>query len=227
MARGGIRPPLGAAETPPYGQRPPICAVWLWRSWGSVHAPNPKARACAAFPGGACPSGHPGYHGGHPILRTPMGDGPQQLDGAAEGRTERAWPLLAHATTDPNGFLPKPAAAKRHGSRRHRTPAGALPLTIANHAGWAIRVPVGVRARWNGEDAVRKVEVEVLDPTHPARSWVADHYERQDGDVQHPLRLPHAARGALLVRGAPNLWSRARRPWRTWSRPIGPRRASR
>lgn len=137
-----------------------------------------------------------------------MGDGPQQLDGAAEGRAERAWPLLAYATTDPNGFVPEPAAAKRAWieATPNRFGRRCLPLTIANHAGWAIRVPFGVRARWNGEDAVGNVEVEVLDPTHPARSWVADHFGAGivTFSIPYVFRTPPGVQ--LLVRGAPNFW---------------------
>jgi hypothetical protein len=137
-----------------------------------------------------------------------MGEGPQQADGAGEQRAERPWPLVAYATTDPHEFVPEPAAAKRAWieATPNRFGRRCLPLTIANHAGWAIRVPFGVRARWNGEDALGNVEIEVLDPTHPARGWVADHFGAGivTFSIPYVFRTPPGVQ--LLVRGAPNFW---------------------
>ena len=135
-----------------------------------------------------------------------MGDA--QVNGAAERRGERPWPLIAYATTDPHGFVPEPAAAKRAWieATPNRFGRRCLPLTIANHAGWAICVPFGVRARWNGDDALGNVEIEVLDPTHPARSWVADHFGAGivTFSIPYVFRTPPGVQ--LLVRGAPNFW---------------------
>jgi hypothetical protein len=131
-----------------------------------------------------------------------------QVNGAGQRGGERPWPLVAYATTDPNGFVPEPAAAKRAWieATPNRFGRRCLPLTIANHAGWAIRVPFGVRARWNGEDALGNVEIEVLDPTHPARTWVADHFGAGivTFSIPYVFRTPPGVQ--LLVRGAPNFW---------------------
>jgi hypothetical protein len=137
-----------------------------------------------------------------------MGEGPQRAGEAGERRGERSWPLIAYATTDPHGFVPEPAAAKRAWieATPNRFARRCLPLTIANHAGWAIRVPFGVRARWNGQDALGNVEIEVLDPTHPARGWVADHFGAGvvTFSIPYVFRTPPGVQ--LLVRGAPNFW---------------------
>jgi hypothetical protein len=137
-----------------------------------------------------------------------MGDEPQQDSGAGERRAERPWPFVAYATTDHHGFVPEPAAAKRAWieATPNRFARRCLPLTIANHAGWAIRIPFGVRARWNGETAPGNVEIEVLDPAHPARSWVADHFGAGivTFTIPYVFRTPPGVQ--LLVRGAPNFW---------------------
>jgi hypothetical protein len=119
-----------------------------------------------------------------------------------------SWPLLAYATTEPNGFVPEPAAAKRAWieATPNRFGRRCLPMTVANSAGWAIRVPFGVRARWNGQDSVGNVEIDVLDPTHPAASWVADHFGAGivTFTIPYVFRTPPGVE--LLVRGAPNFW---------------------
>jgi hypothetical protein len=124
----------------------------------------------------------------------------QEVDGA--------WPLVAYATTDPQGFVPEPAPARRVWIEvtPNRFARRCLPMTIANHAGWAIRVPFGVRARWNGEDGVGNIEVEVLDPAHPASGWVSDHFGAGivTFAIPYVFRTPPGVE--LLVRGAPNFW---------------------
>ncbi len=125
-----------------------------------------------------------------------------------------SWALIAYATSDPNGFVPAPASGRR--AWMDATPQGfarrCLPLTIANQAGWEIRVPFGVRARWNGQDALGNVEVRVLDPTHPARHWVSDHF----GVGIVTFAIPYVFRTppgvGLLVRGAPNFWVEGAHP---------------
>jgi len=118
------------------------------------------------------------------------------------------WPLVAHATSAPNGFVPEPAPKKRAwmDATPHKFARRCLPLTIANQAGWVIRVPFGVRARWNGGDALGNVEVQVLDPAHPARGWVSDHFGAGilTFSIPYVFRTPPGV--ALLVRGAPNFW---------------------
>lgn len=139
---------------------------------------------------------------------TPTTDGERAARQADERRGGGSWPLIAYATTDPHGFVPEPAAAKRAWieATPNRFARRCLPLTIANHAGWAIRVPFGVRARWNGQDPLGNVEIEVLDPSHPARTWVADHFGAGivTFSIPYVFRTPPGVE--LLVRGAPNFW---------------------
>ena len=118
------------------------------------------------------------------------------------------WPLIAYPTSPPNGFGPEPAPPSRpwmdataDGFARR-----CLPLTIANHAGWTISAPFGLRARWDGAAASGGIEIDVLDPTHPAKDRVIDHF----GSGILTFIIPYVFRTPpgleLLVRGAPNFW---------------------
>jgi hypothetical protein len=77
---------------------------------------------------------------------------------------------------------------------------------VANEAGWTIRTPFGLGARWNGADAPGNVEIRVLDPSHPGTARVSN----QLGVGLVTFNMPYVFRTppgvALLVRGPPNFW---------------------
>jgi hypothetical protein len=128
--------------------------------------------------------------------------------GTPAGSGARSWSLIAHATSEPFGFVPEPGSGRRAwiDATPNKFARRCLPLTIAGQAGWEIRTPFAVRARWNGGDELGNVEIRVLDPTHPARSWVSDHFGAGivTFAIPYVFRTPPGVE--LLVRGAPNFW---------------------
>ncbi len=143
----------------------------------------------------------------HPPER-PTGPALYSLAAMSDEHGARGWSLMAYATSDANGFVPEPGSGRRAWieATPNRFARRCLPLTIAGQAGWEIRVPFGVRARWNGADALGNIEIRVLDPGHPARGWVSDHFGAGivTFSIPYVFRTPPGVE--LLVRGAPNFW---------------------
>jgi uncharacterized protein DUF6065 len=132
--------------------------------------------------------------------------------GAPAGDTRHGeidpWPLVAYVAAPPKGFVLEPADRRRAwiGASPHRFVRRCLPLMVANEAGWTIRTPFGLGARWNGADAPGNVEIRVLGPSHPGTARVSN----QLGVGLVTFNIPYVFRTppgvALLVRGPPNFW---------------------
>lgn len=125
-----------------------------------------------------------------------------------------SWPLTAYSISRTTGFVPEPASQRRSwmDATPNRFAMRCLPLVMANQAGWVIRTPFGVQARWNGADPVGNIEVSVGDPAHPCRNYVSDHF----GSGIVTFNIPFVFRTPpglnLLVRGAPNFWVEGAHP---------------
>lgn len=140
--------------------------------------------------------------------------GPERATSGDElGGAER-WQLIAYAAAPASGFVPEPADRRREWIQAtpHRFARRCLPLMVANEAGWTIRVPFGLGARWNGADAPDNVDIRVLDPSHPGTRWVSN----QLGVGLVTFNIPYVFRTppgvALLVRGPPNFWIEGAHP---------------
>jgi hypothetical protein len=87
-----------------------------------------------------------------------------------------------------------------------------LPLVVANHAGWVVRAPFGLRATWSGSDGPGGIDVRVLGDGHPASALVSDHFGYGILTFNIPFVFRTPAGVGLSVRGAPNFWIEGAHP---------------
>lgn len=127
---------------------------------------------------------------------------------AAPDAGPRKWPLTAYSLYPGHAFVPEPAGKRRAwiDATPHQFARRCLPLTVANQAGWVVRLPFGVRASWNGEQQPGSMQIEVQEEAHPARNCVNDHFGAGvlTFSIPYLFRTPPGI--GLLVRGAPNFW---------------------
>ncbi|MCA9295344.1 MAG: hypothetical protein KC983_02485 [Phycisphaerales bacterium] len=79
--------------------------------------------------------------------------------------------LIAHETRDPTGWLIEPAPRLRgwFPDRTEELARRCLPMTMANQAGWVIRVPCDVNVMWSGKSGVDALTIAIPDDDDRAR----------------------------------------------------------
>jgi hypothetical protein len=131
-----------------------------------------------------------------------------QRERSVEEATAGGWALTAHATGPGGGLVLEPARWRR--AWMEATPnhfaQRCLPLTVANQAGWVVRCPFEVRARWNGAVELGNIELQLSDSAHPGANLVSDHFGSGIVTFSIPWLFRTPPGVSLLVRGAPNFW---------------------
>jgi len=136
-----------------------------------------------------------------PFIESPM----ENIDRSPVPATVESRPLVAWEVTDPGGITIEPAPTDRAwmDATDLRFAYRCLPLVIANQAGWIVRSPVRVSARWNG--GPRPSDVRLWFPAGRKDPRIVSHF----GEGVLTFSVPY------LIRTPPgiNLWVKGPSNW--------------
>ncbi len=114
--------------------------------------------------------------------------------------------LIAYELTPNPGFLIEPAKPTRDWMDKApgRTPYRCLPMVMANQAGWFIRAPATMTARWNGKVDTSGLEIKLTDPSYKGPPFAVSNFGMGIITFQFPWMFRTPPGVGLWVHGPPN-----------------------